>query len=163
MIFTSASLLQAMLKVAATFMFTGNLRTAALAFPSYNTVSLSTEIPSDLGGFRVIRLTSVILPMEAALIPSKPTMAPEGVYILDLFSIAIVSRWFLNSGSIKAPTLMITTFFPLLRIRGIISTTAWGDAASITRSTWFNMSLISWTAIPSVLDANFLALLISQS
>lgn len=77
MIFTSTSLSQAKLKVAATLMFIGNLPTASSALPSYKIISLSAEIPNDSGDLRVIKLTLWIFPMDAALIPSNPIMAPK--------------------------------------------------------------------------------------
>ena len=78
MIFTSISILQAMLKEAATLMFTGNFSTASEAFPSNNISSSSTSLPNDLGDFLVVRDAFLMFPMDAALIPSKPTIAPDG-------------------------------------------------------------------------------------
>jgi hypothetical protein len=83
-ILTSISLPHARLNAAATFMFIGNFRTASPAFPSYSMVSSSAETPRDLGGLRVTSVALSILPIEAALMPSIPTMAPDGAYIFAL-------------------------------------------------------------------------------
>ena len=67
-----------MLIVAATLIFNGNSFTASDAFPSNKTSSLSMVLPKDFGDLRVTRLTSFKPNLATALIPSKPTIAPDG-------------------------------------------------------------------------------------
>jgi len=162
-ILTLTSCLQAMLKAAATFMFTGNLNTASWASPSYKTTSSLASIPSDCGGFLVSKLTRLIFPIEAAFIPSRPTIAPEGVYILQWLSDAILLSFPRKLFPIRAPMLMIITSFPALRTFGTYFITASGDAASITRSTLLNISSKFKTALPSTFADNLFALSRSTS
>ena len=77
-----------MLIVAATLMFNENSFTACDAFPSNSTSSVSMSFPSDLGDFLVVRLTSLRPNLATALIPSRPTIAPDGRCILALCCLA---------------------------------------------------------------------------
>ena len=70
-------------------MFNGNCLTASEAFPSNSTSSVSISFPRDLGDLRVTRLISLRPNLATALIPSRPTTAPDGKCILALFSLAI--------------------------------------------------------------------------
>ena len=68
-------------------------------------------------------------------IPSIPHTAPEGRYILQRFSLASPSSFFLILSSNKLPTLIRTKSLPASRISSAYSFTACCDAASNTTST----------------------------
>ena len=86
-IFTSASIPEAKLRVEETLIFFGNLLTASDAFPENIIISSSpsNSKPKDRGGFLVINVTDSISPNFAALTVSIPVIAPVGKYILAPF------------------------------------------------------------------------------
>ena len=136
MIFTSASIPEAKLRVEETFIFLGNSFTASDAFPSNIICSSSPSIswPNDNGGFLVTNDTDSISPRRAAFTVSIPEIAPVGKYIFAPFSLAVDSRDSLKSLSNNAPTLIIITSVPLSSIWGTELCTAACDADSNIKS-----------------------------